>query len=511
MVATTINNKYPISQNDTSADKVVVKPQSSRDYVNISRSQWWRVVSFCLSMSMMGLHFPLGYLLVPICLINSWRKNRYDFLIQLSLFVGGYALVGEGTLPFKTEDIALVLGIIGVFIYRKRPLILKTLIAIGLYAVALLILAMFSDESMAIQIRTWRYWMLFIYFLVPLMIFAGKDFDIKEMVRHIFPYVFIICAFYIIDAFIINGHILIPNSFIWGGSLSTWNSPIIYSFGAFPRKYPPGLFWLVMIIVPVSRYYKLRWWQWLLIIGSLMAARTFTLIITVAIGLMIFQSKPGRLVGYSLIAIILLSIGYSVDSTLPLNPSNGESMLRIKSSIDQIIDLGEAQDDEDLSEAGSGRIGQVLPKFEMLYGYDKQWTGLGFLHPQLTTNTKYIIINEYYSDIERNIEVATGIEIAPLQVLLTVGYLGLIIHFTFFISLWLFIRRLKYSIYFLSVLALTFILGLGGFSSWFSSHGLILLALAYSMVLLANRDKIWGHGNLATHNVEQIKSTEGYE
>lgn len=458
----------------------------------IGRDQWWRALLFLLSMSLMGLKFPLGYLLVPICLISAWRSNKYDFIIQLTFFVGGYAfIVGEYTFPFKTEDVAIGVSLIGVLVYRKPVIVKKALVALGLYALITLFLATFSDESMSVQIRTWRYWFCFIYFIVPLMVFAGRDFQIKELFRRLFPYVFVVCAFYALDAFIINGHILIPNSFVWGGGESTWNNPILYGMGYFPRKYPPGLYWIVLLIIPITRYYKLKPWQWLLLGVAVISTRTFTLILTVVVGLMVFQPKKGRLFGYGIAFVILLSVGYAVDSSLPVNPSNNESMLRIKSSIDQIIDLGEAQDDEDLSEAGSGRFAQAIPKFELLYGYNKQWTGLGYLHPTLTTNTKYIIINEFYTDIERNVEVATGIEIMPLQVFLTVGYLGLIVHFAFFIYMWILVRRLRYSIYFGSVLLLTFILGLSGFSGWVTGMCLFLNALAFAAVLMANRDVLW--------------------
>ena len=342
----------------------------TRRYIEISKSEWWRVILFCLSMSLMGLKFPLGYLFVPMCLISSWRNSRYDFIIQFTIFVGGYAFLSDSTLPFKTEDLAMLLGVIGVFIYRKPPIVKKVLVAVGIYAAALIILAMFSDERMGIQIRTMRYWLCFIYFMVPLMAFAGQNFDIRELMKKIFPYVLVISVFYILDCFIVNGNLFVPNSFVWDSAGSTWNNLALSGFGSFPRKFPPGMYWLLMVVAPIARYYKLKWWQWLLIVGALIAARTFTLIITTVIGLMLFQPKVGRLVGYSVIAIFLFSIAYSIDSSLPKR-ANGESAMRIKSSIDQIISLGEVEDDEDLSKFGTGRIAQALPIMDLMTAYNK--------------------------------------------------------------------------------------------------------------------------------------------
>lgn len=468
-----------------------------RPYVSVSRQDWVTAIVFLLAMSMIGLQFPLGYLIVPFMLLRSWKRSRTHFIIQLTLFCGGYALIGEHNMPFKLEDLGMLLGFLGVFIYRKPPLVRKIVIAWVFYAVSLLALAMFSDETMAIQIRTLRTWLAFIYFLVPLMCFAGEKFDMGEFLQTLVPYVLVLCTFYIMDAFIINGHVLVPNSYMdreaFAGYKSAFWNPAIYSFGYFPRKYPPGIYWLALIVLPLSRYYRFRWWQWALVLGGLMATRTFTVIIAIIFGYMVFQPNPGKKMRYAILGVTLLAVGYTVDSTLPVNPDNEDSTLRIKSSLDQIFALQDAQDDEDFSETGSGRIAQVLPKFELMYSYGKEWTGIGFLHPQLTKSTKYIIINEYYTDIERNQEVATGIEVIPLQVLLTVGYIGLIIHFAFYIYLYVAIRRLKYSLYFLSVGVVTFIFGLGGFSGWITPMCLFLLALTMAAVLLANRDTVWSH------------------
>ena len=470
----------------TASDSPTKKP-----YLHVERRHWLNALIFLLCMSMMGLQFPPAYLFVPVILIRSLTKDRYDAAIQLTIFFGGYALIGKETLPVKTEDIMLLFSLVSVFIYRKPPLVRKILFGLLLYAAAIIILASFSDESMSVQIRLIRYYLGFIYFIVPLMLFAGCEFDMEEFLRRLFPYVIIVCAFYIIDGYVLCAHILIPNSYIAGEGVSTFNDPIYYGFGNFPRKYPPGLFLFGLIIWPIANRYRIRWYHWVIIFVALMASRTFTLILAIALCFMLFQPRIKRLLSYTIAAVVLLTIGYMVDSTMPLNPESEESTLRIKSSLDQIFDLDEAQDDEDLAEAGSGRIGQALPKLELLYKYDKQWTGLGFLHPELTKNTKYIIENEYYSDIEKNIEVATGIEISPLQVFLTIGYIGLIIHIAFFIWLYLVIRKLKYSKYYLSVMVFVFIVGLGGTMGWNQYTGLLLMGLTYSAVLLANKNEVW--------------------
>lgn len=469
-----------------------VATDAKKPYIQVERRHWINALIFLLCMSMMGLKFPPAYLFVPLILIRSLRKDRYDAAIQLTIFFGGYALIGENTLPFKADDVMLLASLVGIAAYRKPPLVRKVLFGLLLYAAAIIILATYSEERMSVQIRLIRYYLGFIYFIVPLMLFAGREFNFEEFLRRLFPYVMIVCSFYVIDGYVLCAHILIPKSHIIGGGVSTFNDPTYYGFGNFPRKYPPGLFLIGLVIWPIANYYRIRWYHWLLILGALLASRTFMVILATALCIMFFQPKVKRVLGYTLIFTVLLTIGYIADSTMPIDPVSEESTLRIKSSLDQLFVLDEAQDDEDLSEAGSGRIGQALPKLELLYKYDKQWTGLGFLHPELTKNTKYIIENEYYIDVEKSIEVATGIEISVLQIFLTIGYIGLIIHIVFFIWLYVVIRKLKYSKYYLSVMVYVFIVGFGGTMGWDQTTGLLLMGLTYATVLLANKDEVWG-------------------
>ena len=90
-------------------------PAEERRPLRLAGHEYLWPLFFLLSMSMMGLRFPLGYLLVPIILISTFRRDRYDFLIMLTLFFGGFGLIGEGTMPVKPWDIAFVVSIIGLY------------------------------------------------------------------------------------------------------------------------------------------------------------------------------------------------------------------------------------------------------------------------------------------------------------------------------------------------------------------------------------------------------------
>ncbi len=461
-----------------------VRPE--RRYLDLSWSNMRWPLFFLLSMSLTGLQFPLGYLFVAIILINRFREDKYDFIIMLTLFFGGYGLIGQDTFgPLKMPDVALGISLIALFVYRKTDIVRKACIGWALYLAGILIIASFSEESMSIQLRTIRNYLTFIYFLVPLVVFSGMEFDFDKFTAKLFPFALILCAFYIVDGFIIDGFILLPRTpFLGSESDSTFFKPFLHPFsGNFVRKYPRGMYLLLLCVYPLAKTYKLRWWQWLLFLGALAACRTFTVMLGFVIGYFVCVLTWRSLLKYATIGLALLTALYYVDGLLPSNKDH-ESALRIKSSVDQVIELGEIQDDVDLAEFGSGRFGQMLPKLEMVREYDRQLTGLGFLHAELTTNTKYILINEYYRDVEKSEETAVGVEIEPVQVYINMGYLGLILYFAYFIAMYVIVRRKRYSLYFMSVLVMSFIDGLGAYGGLTVPVGLLLCALCFAVVVM---------------------------
>lgn len=457
-----------------------------RRYLDLSWSNVRWPLFFLLSMSLTGLQLPLGYLFVAIILINRFREDKYDFIIMLTLFFGGYGLTGQDTFgPLKMPDVALVVSVIALFVYRKTDIVRKACIGWALYLAGILILASFSEESMSVQLRTIRNYLTFIYFLLPLVVFSGVKFDYDKFTAKLFPFALIICTFYIIDGFLLSGFVLLPRTPYMGQEAdSTFFKPLIHPDGSvFVRKYPQGLYLLLLCVYPLAKTYKLRWWQWLLFIGALAACRTFTVIFGFAVGYFVCVLTWRSLLRYALIGVGVIVALYYIDGLLPAN-NDYESALRIKSSVDQIIELGEIQDDVDLAEFGSGRFGQMLPKLEMVSDYDKQLTGLGFLHSKLTTNTKYILINEYYRDTEKSEETAVGVEIEPVQVYINMGYLGLVLYFGYFIAMYVIVRRKRYSLYFLSVLVMSFFDGLGAYGGLAVPMGVLLCALCFAVVVM---------------------------
>lgn len=482
-----MTSKYTYKITDSTLEPRGREGKSGKVYLDLKPRDYFYPLCFLLCMSLCGLKLMPFYLIAIIIMMSRWKTDRYDFMIMSAILLGGFGLTGEDSFFIKTFDIALIAGLIGVIVLKKPHVVKKMLVIWGIYCVALFILCTFSDESLLIQFRTYRTTTMFVTFTIWIMIFSSKPFSLDEFFRKLAPYIFIICAFYILDCFVINGHILLPRTFSGKGIFSTFMHPLLYGFGAFPRKYPPGLFLLALFAYPLARTIRLRMWQWLLILFALFASRTFTVIMAVTISYIIALPNTTKTLRYAFGGLILFATIYSIDSSLP-HRIDGESMLRVQSSIDQLTSFNNDKMDEvDLSEVGSGRFAQAMPKIELLYELDKEWTGFGFLHPELTKKTKYIIINPFYRDQSSSEEVAILVEISLVQVFMYVGYIGLALHLLFLFLSWFIIRKCRDSGFYLNVMVCVLLLGVGGFAPTITSMGLFLLGWAWSIVYLSNK------------------------
>ncbi len=461
--------------------------QSGRQYLDISKREWRWAVMFLLSMSLTGLRFYPAILISIVMLFHSWRNNRYDFVVMLTIFLGGFGMTSSSTYPIKMEDVALIIGFAGLVVTRKSPVLKRITIFFLAYVIVLYLIACTSDESMAVQIRRMRYYWLLVYLYVPLLAFAGCQFEIKLLFRKIFPYIIVITIFYTIDAFIFHGFVLMPCSNPWGLA-STFYSPHINLFSfEIPRVYPRGVELWALAVIPILHYFKLRWWQWAFLILAFVACRTMTVISGLLLAFVLFQGNKKRILIGVMAFLLFLPTTYFVDKT-------SGNFLRVASTIDQFVDLAQGNmEREELGEFASGRMQQIIPKFERLSSLHREWLGFGFLHPEYSKGRQFFIKNDLYTDISRNEEVATAVEVGQLQTILDVGYLGLIIQTVFYIGVYLMIRRLKYANYYLSVLVVNYVYAIGGFGGLNQSDGLLPLGFSLGVVLLANKPLTRGY------------------
>lgn len=485
------------TDNNTNRASSSALPGQRKKLLALSRSEWAWPLAFLLGMAMIGLRFPLGYLVVLVILLARFRSDRHDFLIMLTLALGGYGSAGLTSWGIHSQWPVTAICILGYFMLKKYRLLDKSMIAWVLYALVLVFFATLSEIAFRIQLPKIVRYLTVVYFVVPLLVFSGMRFDIRHFWRKVMPYVFIMCIFYMIDSIIFSGNILVPQTHITHDLQSYFYDPYwAPGSGRIFRKYPPGLYIMTLAVIPAVRVYRLKVWHWIVLAGGLIVTFTFTFISGVIVAYILCQGNKKMIIRYSVVGVLVLGVLYAVDSQLPKKSmydtttyAKPQTYLRIKSSIDQIIDIFKAKDEEDWVVLGTGRIGQAIPKIALLYDEDRQWIGFGFLDNLENTPAKYIIYNDLYFEqySEENWEVANDIEIMALEVFCTIGFIGLILHVLYFVYMWLTVRRCRYSSYFLSVMLLFAWLGMTGFEGLTRPQGLYLVGLSYGIVLLCNR------------------------
>lgn len=486
-----------------SKNTVNTAESKAKEYFHITRENILWPLVFLLSLSMIGLRFPLGYLLVPIILINRFRSDKYDFIIMLTLLMDGYSLFSDQDIIIKPYNIAAILALVCLIIVKKPPFMKKILAAIITYGVCLLVFCFISDEPLVSQLYGLRNHLLICYMFVPIAVFSGEKFEMTELFKHLLIYLLIICWFSIIDSVLLGGYFLLPESLAgWGDSSAFYDLNIAPVTNSFMRKTAHFLYILSLCTLPMAKYFKFSKWFWFAFISAILITRTFSFTVAFLIVFFVSQGNWKKIGKYAIVCVIGFTVLYFVDGVITGDKGTLEvtengmsyrsSYLRIKSHVDQIIDLIKGDLDEETAAAlGSTRGAQVIPKMELLYDLDKEWTGFGFLDRTRTTNQKYIIENELYVDISNSEEVAIGVEVVPIEIILRIGYLGLIIHILFYTFICLMIRKLKYASFFYATAGFFVITGIGGFGGLIEPNSLVMVGLSLSAVILSNKDEIY--------------------
>lgn len=448
-------------------------------YFSAPATDWWRAFGFLFVCSLVGLKFYPALLFVALLLFQRWETDRYFFLVEFIIFCTGSGLIPYDAYPFKQCDFAFLFGLIGILIYRKNGLVRRITIAMLAYFAVLFALAMTSVEPMSNQISMIRYYLLIIGFFIPLVVFANRDFDFGRMMYVVILHALAICVFYVVDTLIFTGFILTPGSSAWG--VSSITHPIVATF-SLTRHYPPGLYWLLLLVIPINyKRMRFKWYYWLLIALALASSQTNSMLFAL-VGCFVFcRPNVRQILIYSIIGVVALSGLYVVDKSIG-------GTLRFAENIDSFSVLGGNADIEDLATFGSGRTAQVVPKMELLFDLDREWLGFGFLNRQKTTNPIFQIDNTLYSDISQSDETATGVEVTEIQTILDVGFIGLIVQMLFYIGVYFMIRRLPYSNYYLCLLIGFELLGVGGFAGFNGmQYSLLILGMVLGAIILSAR------------------------
>lgn len=453
-------------------------PRYKKELLKAPPSTWLWSLGFLLSLSLTGLSFFPALIFTAFILLNRLFKDRYDFLIMVAIFTTSPGFIPSTLIGFNPVDPLIALSLVGMLFYRKNPRIKKVTLCVFAYILFLLLMSTLSDETFAIQVLTLRQYASIILFILPLWLFANREFDALKFFRHVLVYLLWICLFYAIDGFVFSGWVLLPGTFSFHETFSTfwdihWSPFTTY----FPRKYPSAMFILILSAYPLARYYRLKWWQWAVIVLAFASTRTTTVIGAFVITYVTFQGRFKQFAKYCVLAVIGVTALYFVDS------STG-GFMRIASTIDQFTSVSESSDSDDLAEFGTGRMGQILPKYEALVEQNCLMQGFGFIHPTKTTLPRYQVHNEYYSDITLADENAAYVEVTQFNAILHTGIIGLIVQTVFYIYLFFVLKPGKLAPFYLSTILTASIMGIGGFGGLTQSDGVLYVAVALGTALL---------------------------
>ncbi len=458
--------------------EAAVKQTEKAPFFTAPAKQWWWVTGYLFCLSLAGLKFYPALLVAGIMLFMQWKKNRYFFLVELIILCTGSGFLTY-SYPIKACDFAFPVAIIGLLIYRRNKMVWKVTLAMLAYFAVLFALAFTSVEPMRNQISMIRYYLLIISFYIPLVTFADREFEFRELIRVVILHALVICIFFVIDTFLLTGFVLTPGSSSWGES--TFTHPIIFNRGL-TRHYPPGLYWLLLMIIPLNyKWMRLQWYWWVIFVLCLISCRTNSLLFALVGCIVLFRPSVKQIYKYIGIAILGLGALYFVDR------ATGDH-LRLAKNIDSFAMLDNPTSKEEVGDFGSGRVAQIIPKVELLYDLDRQWIGFGFLNREKTTNPIFQIENQYYSDISNSEETATGVEVTEIQTILDVGYIGLFVQMLFYIGVYFYIRKFRYSNFYLCLLVGFELLGVGGFAGLNGmQYSLLILGMVLGGILLQQK------------------------
>lgn len=430
-----------------------------------SPKEWATALIFLVSLSLVGLGLYVFYVPVFFLLIDRYFRNREEFVVEIFILATYSGFITDSQFPVKWCDILLIISVVILVAchFSRRLEILN--VSIIIFILAIVLIALLSHEPFLSQVRMMRYYFLIIVYLVPFLLLKGCPNGFMNVGKYLILYSIIISAFYVLDGFVLNGMVLVPNTPVNGETgISKWNDLYWAPFSTFfPRKYPQGLYILFPTVFYLARFYKLHLVYWFIIAGAMIASRTMTVIVALAVTLLLSIPDKKKILKLTGSICVLMLCLYFVD-----RETNG--FLRISSTMNQFAELPQAiesQDVEMMSDFASGRIAQAFPKWEQLVYSNKVLTGFGFIHPDNSNRVDLLFRNTLYSDQSRGaaIELPVDVEITQFQTVLNIGIIGLLLQIAFFtfIAIWVYRHNRRNSVLFIAVLFGVSIAGLGGF------------------------------------------------
>ena len=99
----------------------------------------------------------------------------------------------------------------------------------------------------------------------------------------------------------------------------------------------------------------------------------------------------------------------------------------------------------------------------------------------------FLIFSLFLTPLSVSAYEVTGVEITQLQTVLDIGYIGFLCQLIFYLYLYYIIRHFRMAKYYLTVLVIISLWGLGGFAGLNTELGVLFLALSLAAIVLDER------------------------
>ena len=293
----------------TAADAITtyspVAQTDKRVPLRLSPDEWIWPAVFMLGMTMVGLCFPLGYVVVLVAMLRSFHKSRYDFVIMLTIYAGGYSLaLTEET--FMTRGVVLLISIVAIFNIEKSAVVKRVLWGMLILFLIFSFFALRGVVGYFSQISPMLNRLSMIWFVVPLWAFRNQEFEIKEFFRRTVPYSMIVCIYYFLDAAVMGDQFFLPRDPMYSQEFKpTFYNLRLHMFSfAFARRWQPALYLLILSLYPAMRYYKLPVWMWAAVLVAMYIVRTFSVIMGFLVAALSLSRRRGQILKYIIIAAV---------------------------------------------------------------------------------------------------------------------------------------------------------------------------------------------------------------
>lgn len=453
---------------------------NDRERYEISLSKFKLPVLFLLSLSMVGLQVPLllGQMLTIGIMLYSYQINKYDFAVQLLMFIVAFGLFSQGEKDFfihiKTYDIFVILCPVLILLADQKTIQNNTLyrqvkFLTIIFLIVLLVYLVFHEEPFIIQFRQYRQIMLLLCFVLPIYIFRKeKSFSMQVFFEKSYYYGLMLAVFVLIQTFLLNEALLIPD---YVNQLeTTWKDAIAgnpVQLGFNMRIWPRPFYFIIFSLLFLN-FRSIRSGQKWIFVMAILSCLTRSLWVAILAILLVRSKLTGKLKFFFIFVSTFLLL-FAIETNYP------QVNLRTHDIVSQFTEVLKGQN---VFKFGTGRVAQAVAPLKHLISENKLLTGFGFIHPR--ESKKVMIYNPHLKSKRGYI---AGIENTQFNLLIYLGIIGVIFYYSYFLFMLAIIKKYKYGDLYRDLIVFFFVLGIGGFSGLTDFRSITVLSFMAGLIM----------------------------